>query len=138
MLWSKVLFSHSRFTEQEAFLTGLQNFTDEISGLGRVNSAAVKWIAAADPPQPFGSSFDHTVLFNRLDKVVAAAGFEPAHIPVQRADRYLVQPHKQHQNPLGNRQQSLDDPAQLVFLLSGFAAAISFLDVLIYFLSQLF
>jgi len=60
--------------------------------------AGIERMAAADAPDAFGYSNDHSILLDRADEVCAACRMESAFWPEQRADEFLVEAHQPNQN----------------------------------------
>lgn len=74
-------------------------------GSGRIIAPFVKRVAAADPPDSLDGSHDRTMFLDCLNKVVAARRIKSADGTVQRADRLLVNPHRENQQPRRNSNQ---------------------------------
>lgn len=75
----------------------------------RIEASAVPWIAATDAPDPFCSPANGSVFVDRLNEVVAASRPKAALIAEDRAQKYLVQPHRRYQYPSGQADQHLPD-----------------------------
>ena len=66
--------------------------SEKLNPPGQVDASLVKGMAPADPPDPVQAPQDRPVQADRPDRVLGAAGVEPAAVADVRGNRRLVQP----------------------------------------------